>query len=586
MGPPAKTDTKRTSGLFDLFAIIRYDAGAETKEARVPQLLDHFPKDGPEVQHKMLGKFCFPYVSYENEPESEMFTFTLTGASATAQYGFCRYMPVPSVKLAKGPQPTDCLVILSQWPWFEFFDVLLESLVALRECNKDNEVLIVLESLMCYPKPLPGERIKVYTSDPDAPPIELICGDRGRLPSVPDNMNLNTLLSRLNPRNILVLFASLLFERRVLFTSSKLSTLTACAHCVSTLLYPLYWQHVFIPVLPASLIDYVSAPMPFVIGVHSSLMKTVRMMPLDEVVIVNVDEDRVETTTHDINAIPMDLQSTLLATLRTYSSLGVNDVVARSFLTFFASCFGNYRDHITVDPSGAKAPVFKQDGLVATKPKPLQPFLTNFLQLQMFQQFMGERLAAIRAGKPMEEVFERFVAGKLPASKLNTSGRLLTNVEGVKIAMQYKSENARQAWAQTKTKLQSNLQVKRESLQTTIKALSPQLQEAKEKWNTFKESAKKKDSDPDMPFGLSRNETVKDTRSVVGVHEAATQRARSMSVGSGAAAFGSPKRGSDASRTSNLDFITEGAAPTESPAVAAPDQAPAQARAVSAAKGA
>lgn len=32
--------------------------------------------------------------------------------------------------------------------------------------------------------------------------------------------------------------------------------LTACLHGSVALLYPMYWQHVYIPVLPAHLLDY------------------------------------------------------------------------------------------------------------------------------------------------------------------------------------------------------------------------------------------------------------------------------------------------------------------------------------------
>ena len=95
----------------------------------------------------------------------------------------------------------------------------------------------------------------------------------------------------------------MIFERRILVTSKKLSRLTSCVHAASALLYPMYWyvclneteyishqfaakdieffnityieiellvllfeirftifhcrQHLYIPVLPAHLLDYV-----------------------------------------------------------------------------------------------------------------------------------------------------------------------------------------------------------------------------------------------------------------------------------------------------------------------------------------
>lgn len=37
---------------------------------------------------------------------------------------------------------------------------------------------------------------------------------------------------------------------------SLLFQLTACVHGSVALLYPMYWQHIYIPVLPPHLLDY------------------------------------------------------------------------------------------------------------------------------------------------------------------------------------------------------------------------------------------------------------------------------------------------------------------------------------------
>ena len=54
------------------------------------------------------------------------------------------------------------------------------------------------------------------------------------------------------------LCCSMLNERRIIITSKKMSKLTACCHAAASLLYPCYWQHLFIPVLPAAVIEMVS----------------------------------------------------------------------------------------------------------------------------------------------------------------------------------------------------------------------------------------------------------------------------------------------------------------------------------------
>lgn len=38
------------------------------------------------------------------------------------------------------------------------------------------------------------------------------------------------------------------------------------AEGVSTLLFPFSWQHVYVPILPASLLNFLDAPVPYVMG--------------------------------------------------------------------------------------------------------------------------------------------------------------------------------------------------------------------------------------------------------------------------------------------------------------------------------
>ncbi|MGH0116085.1 UNVERIFIED_CONTAM: hypothetical protein FKN15_023118 [Acipenser sinensis] len=119
--------------------------------------------------------------------------------------------------------------------------------------------------------------------------------------------NLTEYFVAVDVNNMLHLYASMLYERRILICCSKLSTLTACVHGSAAMLYPMYWQHVYIPVLPQHLIDYCCAPMPYLIGVHSSLMEKVKSMALEDVVILNVDTNTLETPFDDLQSLPNDV---------------------------------------------------------------------------------------------------------------------------------------------------------------------------------------------------------------------------------------------------------------------------------------
>lgn len=58
-----------------------------------------------------------------------------------------------------------------------------------------------------------------------------------------------------SPHQIIFLYASMLKERRIIITASKLETLSNCAFGALKLMYPFHWQSIFIPILPADLTD-------------------------------------------------------------------------------------------------------------------------------------------------------------------------------------------------------------------------------------------------------------------------------------------------------------------------------------------
>ncbi|XP_028967875.1 DENN domain-containing protein 5B [Galendromus occidentalis] len=76
--------------------------------------------------------------------------------------------------------------------------------------------------------------------------------------------------------NLLQLFTSVLFENQVLLCASDFYKLMLVAECVTTLLFPFQWQHVYVPVLPDQLYDFLDAPVPYIMGLctagHSTEM--------------------------------------------------------------------------------------------------------------------------------------------------------------------------------------------------------------------------------------------------------------------------------------------------------------------------
>ncbi|XP_056361431.1 DENN domain-containing protein 1A isoform X6 [Oenanthe melanoleuca] len=202
---------------------------------------------------------------------------------------------------------------------------------------------------------------------------------------------------------MLHLYASMLYERRILICCSKLSTLTACIHGSAAMLYPMFWQHVYIPVLPPHLLDYCCAPMPYLIGIHLSLMEKVRSMALEDVVILNVDTNTLETPFDDLQSLPNDVVSALKNRLKKVSTT-TGDGVARAFLKAQAAFFGSYRNALKIEPG--EPITFCEEAFVSHRSSVMRQFLQNAIQLQLFKQFIDGRLDLLNSGEGFSDVFE------------------------------------------------------------------------------------------------------------------------------------------------------------------------------------
>uniref|UniRef100_A0A671LTY7 UDENN domain-containing protein n=1 Tax=Sinocyclocheilus anshuiensis TaxID=1608454 RepID=A0A671LTY7_9TELE len=336
-----------------------------------------------------IPRFCFPFNmdSMAVGQVGQNFTFVLTDIESKQRFGFCR--------LSSGAQSCHC--ILSYLPWFEVFYKLLNILADYTTKGQDSQWRELLESLHTLNIPDPGVPVHLsvhwFFTVPD--PREL--------PSIPENRNLTEYFVAVDVNNMLHLYASMLYERRILISCSKLSTLTACVHGAAAMLYPMYWQHVYIPVLPQHLIDYCCAPMPYLIGVHSSLMEKVRGMALDDVVLLNVDTNTLETPFDDLQSLPNDVVSSLKNRLRKVSST-TGDGVARAFLKAQAALFGSYRNALQIEP---EEPItFSEETFITHRSSTMRQFLHNAIQLQFFKQFIDGRLELLNSGEGFSDQFE------------------------------------------------------------------------------------------------------------------------------------------------------------------------------------
>ncbi|KAM4812419.1 DENN domain-containing protein 1B isoform 4-T4 [Urocitellus parryii] len=382
-----KENPERT---FDLVLKVKCHAS----ENEDPVILWKFPEDfGDQEVLQSVPKFCFPF-DVERVSQNQVgqhFTFVLTDIESKQRFGFCR--------LTSGGKI--CLCILSYLPWFEVYYKLLNTLADYLAKELENDLNETLKSLYNHPVPKANTPVTLSVHS------YFIAPDVTGLPTIPESRNLTEYFVAVDVNNMLQLYASMLHERRIIITSSKLSTLTACLHGSAALLYPMYWQHIYIPVLPPHLLDYCCAPMPYLIGIHSSLIERVKNKSLEDVVMLNVDTNTLESPFNDLNNLPSDVVSALKNKLKKQST-ATGDGLARAFLRAQAALFGSYRDALRYKPG--EPVTFCEESFVKHRSSVMKQFLETAVNLQLFKQFIDGRLAKLNAGRGFSDVFEEEIS--------------------------------------------------------------------------------------------------------------------------------------------------------------------------------
>ncbi|XP_073793982.1 DENN domain-containing protein 1B isoform X3 [Danio rerio] len=356
-----------------------------------------------------VPKFCFPFDVERVSPTQvgQNFTFVLTDIESKQRFGFCRL--TSGCKL--------CICLLSYLPWFEIYYKLLNTLADYLSKHQEDDLNDMLETLHNHPVPKPNTPVNLSVSNhlhfangqvvqhPGSRQLHsyFVAPDINGLPTIPESRNLTEYFVAVDVNNMLHLYASMLHERRIIITSSKLSTLTACVHGSTAMLYPMHWQHIFIPVLPPHLLDYCCAPMPYLVGVHLSLLERVKSRSLEDVVILNVDTNTLESPTDDLHNLPSDVVSSLKSKLKKQST-ATGAGVARAFLHAQAALFGSYRDALRYKPG--EPITFCEKSFVAHRSSAMRGFLEMAVNLQLFKQFIEGRLAKLNAGRGFTDVYE------------------------------------------------------------------------------------------------------------------------------------------------------------------------------------
>ncbi|XP_075868141.1 DENN domain-containing protein 2A-like isoform X2 [Nelusetta ayraudi] len=417
--------------LFEYFLVVSLQK-SKAGGHYLPEVTQHFPLKlersfkfmrETEDQLRIIPQFCFPdandWEPVESYP-SEMFAFVLTGEDGSRRFGYCRRL-LPN---GKGKRLPEVYCIVSHLGCFNLFSKVLDE-VERRRALSPALVQPFMRAIMEAQFPAPGKTITIKTFLPGSGTevMELCRPSDSHL----EHVDFECLFSCLSLRLLLRVFGSLLLERRVIFTANKLSTLSQCCHAAVALLYPFVWQHTYIPVLPPAMLDIVCTPTPFIVGLLSSSLPQLTELPLEEVLVVDLENSRLLRQLDDEDTIiPSKLQSALETVLERRRELAnerggdaatdsshLSTVVSEAFVRFFVELVGHYQLFVHSEredgySSSSSSPVpcfFQREGFRKAIPsKTVRRFLEVFMETQMFGWFIQERELRRQALRGLFEV--------------------------------------------------------------------------------------------------------------------------------------------------------------------------------------
>ena len=292
-------DSTTSPSLLDNIPLFCFPDGGSTGNGNT---LEDFLKDD---RHSSRSS------SSSNDLQSETFSFVLTDFDGSKRFGYCRRLisdqevegevpvkvptnnrhgknveivngvPVMTTYIRKKKRVPEVYCIISPIGCFSLFQQILD-IVERKKATSKSDIYAFLKAVIAQPFPKPGRSITVraFTQQGSSSLEEFILHrpvDLTNLEHVSFTQFLLcmgiTSASSLHvttaqpPFSVLItLLSALLLERHIILTSKSLQKLSDCCNAAIALIYPLEWQHVFIPILPRKLLDFVCSPTPYLIG--------------------------------------------------------------------------------------------------------------------------------------------------------------------------------------------------------------------------------------------------------------------------------------------------------------------------------
>ncbi|KAK4746830.1 hypothetical protein SAY87_025867 [Trapa incisa] len=201
--------------------------------------------------------------------------------------------------------------------------------------------------------------------------------------------------------HVLMLFAGALLEKQIVVVCSNLGILSASVLAVIPLIRPYQWQSLLMPILPNDMLDFLDAPVPYIVGVKNKTAEV--QSKLTNAIIVDANKNQVKASS--IPQLPkhkelFSLLSPYHAKLVGESYLGrkrpmyectdVQIEAAKEFLRilrrYLDSLCSNLRSHTitNVQSNDDKVSLLLKESFIESFLSRDQPFMKHFVDTQLF----------------------------------------------------------------------------------------------------------------------------------------------------------------------------------------------------------
>ena len=313
-----------------------------------------------------------------------------------------------------------CLCLISKYPYFPQLDKCLQSIMISIKFSKSFREVNEIINYLIKSVPSPYINTSIYFPIPYYNRLLELNPTIYQEISLYGNNSI-ILLNKLTINNLILLFRLLLFEQKILLISSEYDNLVQVSLSLISLLYPLSWIHIYLPIITSNMLKYLQSFLPFFSGMNKLLFDTKNVQNLlgtsqKDLFIFDIDKNTFEISNNllgkkKVNSIkylnnivpsfPKQIEDIIIEQLNVVKSycqktqinnsnfISVNIKMKLIFIQAFIEIFHDYKKYLTIIDD---LPVFNTNAFLTDKPETDKKFYKEVTSTQLYQVFIQNSL--------------------------------------------------------------------------------------------------------------------------------------------------------------------------------------------------